>query len=227
MSGIHDLQAVTGSLLFAGTPATCRDQLVASSHIVEVEAGTVVQSPGETISRLFLVMSGTLHVVHSDRAGHRRIVRIIGREDHYGLTELALDCPARHLVEAAEPCVLAEIPFDALRKLSVECPELQRSLNQALARKNAECEHLLISLTSEDVVTRVVSYLLSLPRLPDSEGLGRSLVRLPVSQADLASHLGTTPESVSRRLHDLIGRGEIERTGSREFALDEELLAEY
>lgn len=77
------------------------------------------------------------------------------------------------------------------------------------------------------MVTRVVSYLLSLPRLPDPEGHGRSLVRLPVSQADLASHLGTTPESVSRRLHDLIGRGEIERTGSREFALDEELLAEY
>lgn len=211
--------------LVAAVGPECRALLAASARMVAADAGTVFQTTGGQATRLLLVHSGSLHVIHSDRAGRRRIVRILGQWNHYGLTEFTLQSRARYRVEAAEPSVIAEIPFDALQSIAHQCPDLQRGLTFALARKNAEIEQLLVSLTSADVTTRVASYLLSLPRV--SNDTERIVVRLPVTQADLASHLGTTPETLSRRIHDLMDSGAIERTANREFVLNEELLTRY
>lgn len=211
--------------LVAAVGEQCRALLAASSRRVEAETGTVFQIAGGRATRVLLVQSGSLHVIHSDRAGNRRIVRILGQWDHHGLIEFTLGCPARYRVEAAEHSVLTEIPFDALESIALQCPDLQRGITAALARKTVESEHLLVSLTSEDVTTRVVSYLLSLPRVSDAAG--RALVRLPVTQVDLASHLGTTPETLSRRLHELMDSGAVARTTGRGFLLNEELLASY
>lgn len=211
--------------LVAAVGTACRRDLAESARTIDVEAGAILQTPGGPPSRLLLVTAGSLHVIHSNRAGHRRIVRIIGRGDHYGLVECALRIPARYLVETAEASTLTEIRFDDLQALADRHPELQRAITVALARKTVESEHLLVSLTSEDVMTRVVSYLLSLPRIRNRDG--RVSVRLPVTQNDLASHLGTTPETLSRRLHDLMAVGAVERTAGRGFLLDEDLLADY
>lgn len=211
--------------LVASVGPACRRELLSVSSTEDVGSGTVLQTAGEPATRLVLVTSGSLHVVHTDRAGHRRIVRIIGRGDYYGLVECALGSPARYLVETTEASTLTEIGFDDLRAIADRHPDLQRAFTLALARKTAESEHLLVSLTSEAVTTRVVSYLLSLPRIPDAAG--HETVRLPVTQHALASHLGTTPETLSRKLRDLTDSGAITRTGNRGFALDETLLADY
>ena len=211
--------------LVAALDAEGRQQLAAVAHTVQVEAGAVLQTVGGPAARVLLVTAGSLHVVRSDRAGRRRIVRIIGPGDHYGLVELALDSPARNLVEAGEDSTLTEIRFDDLRTIADRHPALQRAITMALARKTAESEHLLVSLTSEDVATRVVSYLLSLPRRRGGDG--RTSVQLPLTQIDLASYLGTTPETLSRRLRELMDSGAINRGPHREFTLDEELLARY
>lgn len=56
-------------------------------------------------------------------------------------------------------------------------------------------ERMVSSLTGEDVEHRIASYLLELADLAGSNSL-----ELPISKKDLASYLGTTPETVSRRL---------------------------
>ncbi|HJC58799.1 MAG TPA: Crp/Fnr family transcriptional regulator [Candidatus Dietzia intestinigallinarum] len=211
--------------LVAAVGPACRRELAEVARVVEVEAGAVVQTAGGPSTRLLLVSSGSLHVIHSNSAGHRQIIRILGRGDHYGLVECALPGPARYRVETAEDSVLTEIHFDALQAIADRHPDLQRAITTALARKTAESEHLLVSLTSEDVMTRIVSYLLSLPRIRNRDG--RVSVRLPVTQNDLASHLGTTPETLSRRLRELMDAGAITRAENREFTLRYDLLADY
>lgn len=211
--------------LVGAVGASCLQELSEAAQSVEVEAGTVLQTAGGPSSRLPLVTAGSLHMIHSNRAGRRRIVRIIGPGDHYGLVEFALQRRARYLVETAEASVLTEIRFDELQRIADQHPDLQRALTMELARKTAESEHLLVSLTSEDVMTRVVSYLLSLPRMRRRDG--RVSICLPLTQNDLASHLGTTPETLSRRLHELMDVGAVERTASRGFLVNEELLAGY
>ena len=225
MATVHPDALSDEFVLVAAVDAACRRELAEAARTVEAGAGTILQTAGGPSSRVLLVASGSLHVIHSNRAGHLRIIRIIGRGDHYGLVEFALHDPARYLVETAEESVLIEIRFDDLRSIADRHPDLQRAITVALARKTAESEHLLVSLTSEEVMTRVVSYLLSLPRIRSRDG--RVSVRLPVTQHDLASHLGTTPETLSRRLHELMADGAITRTETREFTLNAGLFVDY
>lgn len=225
MTAHGDVSGLAGSALFASLPPRCWAFLADSSRTVEARPGSTVQLAGKPVSRLVLIASGTLHVIREDRSGHQRHARILGPGRHLGLVEFALGCPARHSVVAAEATTLTTVSHDALRAAAAACPVLHDSISRALAEKVVECEQHLDSLTSEDVSTRLVAYLLSLPATPGRDG--RSRVRLPVSQSDLASHLGTTPETLSRRLHDLIDSGAVERVARREFVLEHGRLTRY
>ena len=53
------------------------------------------------------------------------------------------------------------------------------------------------------------------------------MVRLPMAKKDVASYLGTTPETLSRRLADLVADGVVELSGRREVViLDADRLVE-
>ncbi|MET3862325.1 CRP-like cAMP-binding protein [Dietzia sp. 2505] len=218
MTAHGDGSGLAGSALFASLPPRCWAYLADSSRTMEARPRSTVQLAGEPVSRLVVIVAGALHVIREDRSGRQRHVRILGPGRHLGLVEFALGCPARHSVVAAESTTLATVSHDALRAAAAACPVLHDSIRRALAEKVVECEQHLDSLTSEDVSTRLVSYLLSLPATPGQDG--RPRVRLPVSQSDLASHLGTTPETLSRRLHELIDSGAVERVARREFVLE-------
>ncbi|MGN7227738.1 Crp/Fnr family transcriptional regulator [Dietzia maris] len=221
-SGFAGSARFADSILFASLPPRCGAALVASARHSTARPGAVVQVTGEPVGRLAVVTAGALHVAREDRSGHQRHVRVLGPGSHLGLVEYALGCPARHTVVAAEATTLESVSHDALRSVAAACPVLHDSITRALARKVVDCEQHLASLTSEDVVTRLSGYLASLPgsTRPD----GRTRVRLPLSQADLATHLGTTPETLSRRLHELIASGAVERVARREFDLDHRRL---
>ena len=84
-----------------------------------------------------------------------------------------------------------------------------RQVLQQLART----EERLVAQTLEPVERRVADYLMSLPARPTERGL---LVELPLPKKDVASYLGTSPESLSRSLRALAQAGIIETRGARE-----------
>lgn len=221
-SGVTGSALFAGSVLFASLPPRCGAALAASSRTSTARPGAVVQVTGEPVGRLVVITAGALHVVREDRSGHQRHVRVLGPGSHLGLVEFALGCPARHTVVAAEATTLESVSHDALRSVAAACPVLNDSITRELAWKVVESEQHLASITSEDVLTRLSAYLVSLPGSPRQDG--RIRVRLPLSQSDLATHLGTTPETLSRRLHDLIASGAVERVARREFDLDHRRL---
>lgn len=212
-----------GSRLFADLPPRCRVHLTASARSVKAGPGSIVHVAGEQIQRLVVVTTGSLDVIQITRSGHRRHVRVLGPGHHLGLVEFALGCPTRHTVIVSESATLTTIAHHVIRSTAAACPVLHDAISRALAEKVVECERQIDSLNSDDVATRLRDFLLSLPGAPGSEG--RTLVRLPMQQADLASHLGTTPETLSRRLHDLIVSGAVERVTRRELLLDLPRLA--
>jgi CRP/FNR family transcriptional regulator len=75
---------------------------------------------------------------------------------------------------------------------------------------------LLAAITSSDVSARIAAYLLDLPGgIRD----GVPTVWLPLAKYEIASYLGTTPETLSRRLAALAASGVIELHGRREVTI--------
>jgi CRP/FNR family transcriptional regulator len=66
---------------------------------------------------------------------------------------------------------------------------------------------MVAALTSSDVGARVAAYLLDLPATWDD---AHATVRLPLPKNQVAAYLGTTPETLSRRLAAFAREGLVE-----------------
>ncbi|MDN6680150.1 MAG: Crp/Fnr family transcriptional regulator, partial [Yaniella sp.] len=96
---------------------------------------------------------------------------------------------------------------DDLTKLIELYPNIAHRMLRTLGDRLAHTEHRL-TLSSQSVDVRIADYLLQQPlirRGPVTNGIMR--VQLPLSKKDIASLLGTTPESLSRALSRLRNKG--------------------
>ena len=185
--------------------------------------GECVQAAGRPMTRLVVVVAGGLRIVHTEADGHARVVRLLGPGDHLGETPFALRHLPVHSAFAMPGTTLGVLSHRALEEAVRAHPPVLRALFASAQRRLLAAELLLSSESGADVSTRLTTYLLSLPGLTGPDGW-RS-VRLPGTQADVASFLGTTPETLSRRLRDLVHRGAVRRLAPGTFALDPTALA--
>ena len=77
-------------------------------------------------------------------------------------------------------------------------------------------EQMLAAFATTEVETRLAAWLLEQPSM---DAAGRRIVVLPMAKKDIASLLGTTPETLSRRLADLAREGLIGLAGRRQIVL--------
>src|SRR5699024_4933414 len=76
-------------------------------------------------------------------------------------------------------------------------PDISQLMLPTLSDCLSSVERLLAPITSSDVTARVAAYLLD---LPGSMREGTVTVTLPMAKQEIAAYLGTTPETLSRRL---------------------------
>lgn len=172
-----------------------------------------MQTAGQPSGRVAVVVEGGLRIVHVETDGLSRVVRLLGPGEHIGDTEFILrDRPAHsaYAMPGTRLCVISLADFDAL---AAAHPSLVWSLLETAQRRLLATELLLSSQVADDVLTRLVSFLLSLPGTLErtDEGGSRRHIVLPSSQVDVASYLGTTPETLSRRLRRLVDSGAVDR----------------
>lgn len=215
-------EEMAGIPLFDCLDESGRDLVLRVARVETPPEGECVQFADSPMSRLVIVLSGGLRVVHNERGGHAQIVRMLSAGDHLGETELLLGRRPVHSAFALPGTALCTLPHADFHELSTACPGLVLAMLAAATDRLLETESLLSSMVADDVLTRLAFYLLRLPGAPDAEG--RRRVRLPSSQADVASVLGTTPETLSRRMHALIDIGAMKRMAPGEFTLDVAVL---
>ncbi|MDR0199688.1 MAG: helix-turn-helix domain-containing protein [Streptococcaceae bacterium] len=87
------------------------------------------------------------------------------------------------------------------------------------AKKQQETEHQAKFLMMESVEMWLANYLLDLAKVS-----GTPYLQLPMALKDLATFIGTTPETISRKLKMLEDKGLIEHAGKSFKILDVEGL---
>lgn len=210
---------------FRALDAAGWDQLLTVAWPESPADGECVQYAGQRMGRVAVVLAGGLRIVHAESDGRSRVVRLLGPGEQIGETELVLHHPPVHSALAAPDTRLCVIGHDEFEALAAANPTLVRAMLETTYRRLLATELLLSSQVADDVQTRLISFLLSLPGLPsdsDSDsGSGRRRIVLPSSQIDVASYLGTTPETLSRQIRKLVDSGMVDRFDGRgAFALD-------
>ena len=180
------------------------DRLVSHRHF---HKGETIWQPGND-PLLIIVARGTLKVYMISSSGREQPLRILTPGDYEGVNTL-LGAMAQDIfidsITDTEVCLLRKKDFTALLSRT---PQLALKLLELHAQRMADTENQTRFLTME---TRLATYLqaLSLQVSPSSH------LTLPMKMKDLASYLGTTPETLSRKLHNLEDKEIISRKGRK------------
>lgn len=191
--------------LFANLPRDDQDFIDGRLQHRVFARGDQIFMPGDAL-RLMIVSRGSMKVYRVSRNGREQLLRIQQAGGYEGEGWL-LGQPNHDLYgQALEPTEICLLAHDAFHRLLLDQPLLSVRLLELNAAKLASMEQINAFLAMERVEERLASYLLGLERAAGSDRF-----TVPISLRQVAHLLGTTPESVSRKLRSFEDRGLIVR----------------
>ncbi|WP_040283778.1 Crp/Fnr family transcriptional regulator [Tessaracoccus massiliensis] len=198
--------------IFTGLDPKQQLEVAGFARPLHFDAGQRVVAAGDSSRRLFVVHSGQVRVVHLLESGREHVVRILGVGDVLGEDSFVLGRRPRHDAYADTAASMCSFDHDDLAALLARYPGIAVRMLQVQSERLANAERMLAAMGGTDVAGRLVAYLLDLPSHPSPEG---QVLELPMAKKDVASHLGTTPETLSRKLRELVDDGVLALSGRR------------
>lgn len=189
-------------------------EIVKTTTHAQYNRNETIYGMGDNSAHLFIVHRGRVKIYRLSESGKEQLIRILEPGDFMGETALFTDSVTDHYAMAMEKTELCIMKRSDLQSFLMKYPAISLKILEEFGRRLERTEKLISSLTSEDVEQRIAEYLVELTKESHNH-----MVTLPMSKKDLASYLGTTPETVSRKLTEFQERGWIEQTGQRKIKL--------
>lgn len=181
----------------ANLPDRVVDALAAIAVIREVAAGAVIQLEGDEAEAMYVVLSGRVKVIRAASNGREQVLHVAGPCDHINLVPVLDGGPNPATLQALTDAVLAAMPCEPLRELMMREPEFTMALLKDLARRQRHLVALVDELALHCVQGRLARLLLA-----RAEAAERGEAVPPLTQAEMASQIGTVREVVSRTLRN-------------------------
>ena len=220
------LNIISAIPLFNGLPD---DQLNALRQIAlekQFSKGQTIFSEGDETKGFFVVVTGRVKIYKVSSEGKEQILHIFEAGQSLGEVTVFTGRQLPANAEALAKSRLLFFPRSAFVDLVTDNPSLALNMLAIMSKKLRQFAAQIESLSLKEIPARLASYLIYLAK---EQGAG-DVVHLNVSKGQLASLLGTIPETLSRIFAKLSGQQFIRVEGSRITLLDRpglEDLAEY
>lgn len=198
--------------------------LASKARVEQVARGRMLASEGDTPDRFAVVVTGKLKVYHLGADGRELTFETAGSGEPVAAVAALAGQRYPANVEAATDATVAWLPREALFDLIESEPALARSLVADLANRVVNLTAVATSL-SMDVPSRLAAYLFQRALAAGAATPEGLLVDLGMSKTDLASSLGTVPETLSRAFARLRDSGVLEVRAHDVLVLDVGALA--
>lgn len=177
------------------------------------ERGEFVHRAGEPSDKLFIVHTGQVKVYRLSESGKEQLVRILRPGDFAGenLFSSAAQDSYAEVTQASEICTIYQADMQELLR---QYPDISLHILAELCRRLDLSEKQTATIATASINARLADYLVEQAELMNSD-----TYELPMSRRDLASYLGTTPETVSRRLGEFEEAAWIVQTGQRQIKI--------
>lgn len=200
--------------LFNHLPEGEQDRIESLVHRRNFKKGETIYSPGDE-PVLIIVATGKLKVYQLSDSGREQLLRLVAPGEYVGQNALFGAVNGNVYVDALEDTLTCTLRQSDFKNLLLKEPTLAIRILEINARIAADLEKQSRFLLMEDVETRLATYLLDL-----SGGGDRDSFTVPMKWKDLAAYLGTTAETLSRKLKKLEEDGIIRRKGRKVDILD-------
>lgn len=207
--------------LFSGMS---QDQLNELAAIVKDQThgkGEMIFSEGDSGNGFYVVINGRVKIFKLSFDGKEQILHILEEGEPFAEVAVFTGMPFPANAMALEQSRLFFFPRKAFVELIGSHPSLAMNMLATLSFRLKQFAHLIESLSLKEVPSRLAAHLLLAPK-NDPE---QRTVSLAVSKTQLASLLGTIPETLSRILAKMSKQGLITSEGNEIVILDPEALA--
>ncbi|MHB8111111.1 MAG: Crp/Fnr family transcriptional regulator [Syntrophorhabdaceae bacterium] len=180
----------------------------------------IIFSEGEKADGFYILLAGRLKIYKLSLEGKEQILHIIEAGEPFA--EVALFSETK-FPAYAEAIVKSEVMFlsrNAFRQLIGKDPTIAMNMLAILSQRLKYFTRLVEDLSLKEVPQRLAAYLIFLEQKENT-----NKVSLGISKGQLASLLGTIPETLSRIMARMAARGLIEMQGRRITILDPTTLA--
>jgi len=180
-----------------------------------IPRGQTIFEEGDEGSGFYVVLSGRVKIYKLSPDGKEQILHILTGGEPFGEVPVFAGEKFPAHAQAMEDSRVFFFPRPAFVDLVKKTPSLALNMLAVLSRRLRKFSSLIEDLSLKEVPGRLAAYLIYL-----AEGKkGKSEVILEISKNQLASLLGTIPETLSRILAKLTREGFIKPNGPRQIQL--------
>lgn len=197
------------------------DEIVEITQSVSYKKGESLYKADDQSNSLYIVNKGRVKSYRLTESGKEQLIRVLTPGDFAGEYALFTESIHESYAEAISDTSVCMIKRSDLQALLTKYPSISMNILKAFSNRLEESEKQTTLFATEKIETRIALFLAQCLDNDSSE------ITLPMSKRDLASYLGTTPETFSRRLTRLEKRGYIKRKSNKKIEvvnLDELLL---
>jgi len=206
------LAALRACRLWRGLDDDAVAALADRARVESVTRGRVLAHEGDKPERFGVVVSGRIRIYHLGADGRALTFETVGKGEAVAAVAALAGTRYPATVEASTDAVIAWLPREALFDLIEARPQLARTIVADLANRVVNLTAVATSL-SLDVPARLAGYLFQRALAVGDTTPAGLVVGLGMSKAELASALGTVPETLSRALARLRDDGVLEVRG--------------
>jgi CRP/FNR family transcriptional regulator len=206
--------------LFNGLPKAQLEKLATVVLNKTLKRGQAVFSEGDEASGFYVMLSGRAKVFKLSSEGKEQILHIIGPGEPFGEVPMFAGEQFPANAETIEECRILFFPRADFMELVRREPSLAMNMLSILSKRLRQFSSLIEDLSLKEVSGRLAAYLLYLSDRDHSS----DKLELDIAKVQLASLLGTIPETLSRILGKMDGQGLIQVQGRRIKLLDRKVL---
>lgn len=182
-------------------------EVMETTKSVSYKKGEIIYQAGAKSDSLYIVNKGKIKIYRLSESGKEQVVRILNPGDFTG--ELALFTEALHesFAEAMESTQVCLIKRSDLQEFLLKYPSISLKILAEFSIRLEQSEKQTTRFATEKVDTRLALFL---AECISSDDPSQEFV-LPMDKKNIASYLGTTPETISRKLSEFEKAGYIKQ----------------
>ena len=205
---------LSGIPLFEGLPPSDLKALKAISVGKKFNKDETIFAEGDPGHGFYVIEAGVVKIYKSSLDGKEKILHIFGPREPFGEVAVFTGKPFPANARAIAPCRLHYFPRKDFIRLVADNPSLCLNLLAVLSMRLRQFAYQIEHLSLKETPARLAAYLLY---LAEEQKNPRKVV-LTISKGQLASLLGTTPETLSR-VFARMSKGELIEISGRRIGL--------
>lgn len=212
--------------IFANISSKHLDDLDKNKVTNVYKKGQILFNEGSPALGVYCVLDGQIKILKNSENGKETIVKLAGSGDVLGLRGVLTENNHPATAKVMQDSHICFIDRKFFKDLIQKSPEAAHSLILRLAKDVTQLEDHLEGMSAKTVRQRLVQLLLSFCQTYGMRKAGEVRIDLKITRAEMASMIGTTPETVIRILSDMDNSGVIRQDGRKIFIPNMDILAD-